>query len=66
MLLSSELGVSPWTVFAEGVSVQTPLSVGAATVATSGLVLLLWFPLRQLPGLGTIANAVVIGVEVGS
>jgi uncharacterized membrane protein YczE len=64
MLVASELGVSPWTVFAEGVSVNTPMSVGAATVATSGVVLLLWIPLRQLPGLGTIANAVVIGVAI--
>jgi uncharacterized membrane protein YczE len=51
-------------VFAEGISVQTPLSVGAATVATSFVLLLLWIPLRQKPGLGTIANAVVVGVSV--
>lgn len=50
--------------FAEGVEKQTPLSVGAATVATSFVLLLLWIPLRQRPGLGTIANAIVIGVAI--
>lgn len=64
MLIASELGNSPWTVFAEGVSLNTPLSVGAATIATSFVVLVLWIPLRQLPGLGTLANAVVIGLAI--
>jgi uncharacterized membrane protein YczE len=63
-LVASELGNSPWTVFAEGVAAQTPLSVGAATVVTSFVILLLWFPLRQRPGLGTIANAVVVGIAI--
>jgi hypothetical protein len=64
MLVASELGNSPWTVLAEGVEVQTPLAVGVATVAISFLVLLMWIPLRQPPGLGTIANAIVIGVAI--
>jgi uncharacterized membrane protein YczE len=64
LIVASELGNSPWTVFAEGVSVQTPLSIGAATVATSFLVLLIWIPLRERPGLGTIANAIVVGVTI--
>jgi uncharacterized membrane protein YczE len=64
MLVASELGNSPWTVLAQGVSVQTPLAVGAATVAISFLVLLMWIPLRQRPGLGTILNAIVIGVAI--
>ena len=64
MLVASELGNSPWTVFAEGIENQTPLSVGAATVATSFAILLLWIPLRQRPGLGTIANAVVVGLSI--
>ena len=63
-LVSSALGNSPWSVFAQGVAHQTPLSIGAATVATSFALLLLWIPLRQRPGLGTIANAVVIGVAI--
>jgi uncharacterized membrane protein YczE len=64
LLVASDLGNSPWTVFAEGVSAQTPLSVGAATVVTSFVLLLLWIPLRQRPGLGTIANAVVVGLAI--
>ena len=64
LLVASELGNSPWTVFAEGVAKQTPLSVGSATVVTSFALLLLWIPLRQRPGLGTIANAVVIGLAI--
>ena len=64
LLVASNLGNSPWTVFAEGVSVQTPLSVGAATVLTSFALLLLWIPLRQRPGLGTVANAVVVGLAI--
>lgn len=64
MLVASELGNSPWTVLAEGVALNTPLSVGVATVAISVVVLLGWVPLRQLPGLGTLANAIVIGLAI--
>jgi uncharacterized membrane protein YczE len=64
MLVASELGNSPWTVLAEGVAVQTALAVGTATVAISFIVLLAWIPLRQRPGLGTILNAIVIGVAI--
>ena len=64
LLVASELGNSPWTVFAEGLSKQTPMSVGAATVATSFALLLLWIPLRQRPGLGTILNAIVVGLAI--
>ena len=63
-LVASQLGNSPWTVFAEGVEQQTPLSIGAATVVTSFALLLLWIPLRQRLGLGTIMNALVIGVAI--
>ena len=62
--MASELGNSPWTVLAEGVAIQTSLGVGVATVAISFLVLLAWIPLRQRLGLGTIANAIVIGVAI--
>jgi uncharacterized membrane protein YczE len=64
LVVGSELGNSPWTVFAEGLSVQTALSVGVATVVVSVGILLLWIPLRQRPGLGTILNAIVIGVMI--
>jgi uncharacterized membrane protein YczE len=64
MIVEAGLGNSPWTVFAQGVSVQTPLSIGTATILISGLVLLAWIPLRQRPGLGTISNAIVIGLAL--
>ena len=64
LLVASLLGNSPWTVFAQGISVQTPLSVGAATIATSFVLLLLWIPLGQRPGLGTILNAIVVGLAL--
>jgi uncharacterized membrane protein YczE len=64
LVVASELGNSPWTVFAEGVSKHTPLSIGGATVVISVFVLLCWIPLRELPGLGTLLNAVIIGVSI--
>ena len=64
LLLASSAGNSPWTVLAEGVSVVSPLSVGVATIVISGCVLLGWLPLRERPGLGTVLNAVLIGVWI--
>ncbi len=64
LVVESALGNSPWTVFAEGVSLNTPLSIGAATVAMSFAILLLWIPLGERPGLGTIANAIVVGLVI--
>jgi uncharacterized membrane protein YczE len=64
LVVASSLGNSPWTVFAEGLAHQTPLTIGVATVVISFVVLLLWIPLRQLPGLGTVANALLIGLAI--
>lgn len=64
LIVVAELGNSPWTVFAQGVSLNTPLSIGAATIVISFAVLLLWIPLRQALGLGTVANAIVIGLAI--
>jgi uncharacterized membrane protein YczE len=64
LLVASELGNSPWTVLAEGAGAQTGVGVGVATVTISLLVLLAWIPLRQAPGLGTVLNAVLIGVAL--
>jgi uncharacterized membrane protein YczE len=61
LLVQAGLGVDPWTVFAQGVSEQTGLSVGTVVVLTSIALLALWIPLRQRPGLGTVANALVVG-----
>jgi uncharacterized membrane protein YczE len=64
LLVASDLGNSPWTVLAEGVAKHTPLAVGGATIVVSLLVLCVWIPLRQRPGLGTILNALLIGVAI--
>jgi uncharacterized membrane protein YczE len=60
ILVAAGVGVSPWTVLAEGVALTTRLSIGWASLLISGLVLLLWIPLRQMPGVGTLCNAVII------
>ena len=65
LVVAAGLGNSPWTVLAEGLALHTPLGVGSATIVISGLVLLAWIPLRQRPGLGTIANAIVVGWVLG-
>ena len=64
LLVASDLGVSPWTVLAQGLSVRFPISIGVATFLISVCVLLLWIPLRERPGLGTISNAVVIALAL--
>ncbi|MPY79215.1 MAG: hypothetical protein GEV04_12125 [Actinophytocola sp.] len=64
MMTRAGLGLSPWDVLHEGFTVRTGLSFGVITAITSGAVLLAWVPLRQRPGLGTIANVVVIAVTV--
>lgn len=64
LLISADLGVSPWTVLAQGLSVRLPLSIGVATLLVSALVLLLWIPLRERPGLGTISNAVIVALAL--
>ena len=63
-LVHSRLGNSPWTVLAEGMSKHTALAIGTATIVISGLVMLAWIPLRQRPGIGTIANAILIGLAI--
>lgn len=60
-LVRSALGASPWDVLTQGISHHVPLSFGTITVILSGVVLLLWIPLRQKPGVGTILNALLVG-----
>ena len=64
-LVLAALGNSPWTVLAEGVSDQTGVGIGEVTIAISFAVLLLWIPLHQRPGLGTILNATIVGISIG-
>lgn len=64
LLVIADLGLAPWDVFHQGVSDVTGLSLGTVIVATSFIVLAFWIPLRERPGVGTIANAVLVGVGV--
>ena len=61
LLLHGGLGLDPWTVFSFGLSRHVDLTLGEVTVVSSVVVLLLWVPLRQRPGVGTVANALVVG-----
>lgn len=62
MMIRGNLGVDPWDVFHLGLALHLPLSVGTIIILMGALVLLLWIPLRQRPGLGTISNVIVIGL----
>ncbi|MFJ6537063.1 YitT family protein [Paenarthrobacter sp. NPDC091711] len=62
MFIRAGLGLDPWDVFHQGVSEKSGFSIGVVVIAVSFLVLLLWIPLRQMPGIGTIANAVLVGL----
>jgi uncharacterized membrane protein YczE len=64
MLLLGSLGVDPWDVFHQGLSRRIGLGVGTWALIVSGAVLMLWVPLRQRPGLGTISNAIVVGLVI--
>jgi uncharacterized membrane protein YczE len=61
LMLRAALGLGPWDVFHQGVSGQVGLSIGMIVNLTGLVVLLLWIPLRQRPGIGTVANVVMIG-----
>jgi uncharacterized membrane protein YczE len=64
LLIQSTIGNSPWSVFAQGLSLRTPLSIGEATGLTSIAVLSLWIPLKERPGFGTLANIALIAIFV--
>lgn len=61
LLVQAGVGLDPWTVLAEGLSLQTGIGIGWIVVILGAVVLLLWIPLRQRPGFGTIANILVVG-----
>jgi uncharacterized membrane protein YczE len=62
LMFRSTLGLDPWDVLHAGLAEHLPLTFGQVVIATSFVVLLLWIPLKQWPGLGTLVNAVLIGV----
>jgi len=61
VMLRAGIGVAPWDVLAQGITRQTGLSFGLVAVIVGALVLLLWIPIRQRPGIGTVLNILVIG-----
>ena len=64
LLIVSNLGVTPWTVFAEGVAKNFDISIGLATFLVSVSILILWVPLKQKIGIGTISNAIIIAFTI--
>jgi uncharacterized membrane protein YczE len=67
MMIRAAIGISPWDVLAQGISLRTGIPFGLVTNIVGGVVLLLWIPLRQRLGIGTVLNALLIGpsAEVG-
>ncbi len=62
MMVHASIGLAPWDVLAQGISKQTGLSFGQSTIAVSVMVLMAWIPLKVKPGIGSILNAVLLGV----
>jgi uncharacterized membrane protein YczE len=62
LMLRSGLGLDPWDVLHQGLSQHTGLQFGWVVIAVGAIVLLLWLPLKQRPGLGTVSNVVVVGL----
>ncbi len=62
LMVRADLGLDPWDVFHQGAAKHVPLSFGQVVIVTGALVLLLWIPLRQVPGLGTVLNVIIIGL----
>lgn len=64
LIVVANIGLPPWDVFHQGLSNQVGWSLGTSVIITSGFVLLLWIPIRERPGVGTIANAIVVGLTL--
>jgi len=64
LLIASGAGVSPWTVLAQGIALNTGWSIGFSTMVVSFAILLLWVPLKQKPGIGTLLNALIIAFMI--
>ncbi|MCV7279791.1 hypothetical protein H7J88_09020 [Mycolicibacterium flavescens] len=64
MMVRAGLGLDPWDVFHQGLAIHTPMSIGMASAVVGVAVLLAWIPLRNRPGIGTVANVIVIAVTV--
>lgn len=64
LMINSRLGLDPWDVFHQGLAARTGLRFGWIVIAVGAVVLALWIPLRQRPGLGTVSNVILVGLSV--
>lgn len=64
LLVQAGLGLEPWNVLHQGIAERTGLSIGVVSIVVGAAVLLLWIPLRQRPGLGTVSNVFVVGLAM--
>jgi uncharacterized membrane protein YczE len=64
LLIQSEIGNAPWSVLAQGISKKLDITMGWSTFAISALVLLLWIPLKEKPGFGTLSNISIIAIAI--
>ena len=64
LMVAADLGLAPWEVLHQGVSFHTPIPIGTVGIITGLMVLLLWIPLRERVGLGTVLNVVLIGIVI--
>ena len=65
LLIAAGIGNTPWTVLAEGISILVQnWTIGEATLVVSAVVMLLWIPIKEIPGIGTILNAIIIALTI--
>jgi uncharacterized membrane protein YczE len=64
LLVRSRLGLDPWDVFHQGLSLRSGIPIGSVTILVGAVVLVLWVPLGQRPGIGTIANVILVGLAL--
>jgi uncharacterized membrane protein YczE len=66
LLIEARLGLDPWDVFHQGLARKSGFAIGTITVIVSAAVLLLWIPLHERPGVGTVSNAVLVGLAMNA
>jgi uncharacterized membrane protein YczE len=64
LVIRAELGLDPWDVFHQGLAEHTGIGIGNISILVGAVVLLLWWPIRQRPGLGTVSNVVLVGASI--
>lgn len=64
LVIRADLGLDPWDVFHQGLAEHTGISIGTVSILVGAAVLLLWWPIRQRPGLGTVSNVVLVGAAI--